>query len=72
MKVRYDREEDIVTIEVSAEKIDHAEEIGPIIMHFSEQGKPVLLEILDASEFIAETTKAMAKSKGGEFTEVLA
>ena len=71
MKIRYDREEDIATIEVSPEKIDHAEEIGPIIVHFSKQGKPVLLEILDASEFIAETTRAMAKSKGGEFTEVL-
>jgi len=70
MKIRYDREDDIVTFEVSLEKIDHAEETGPIIVHFSEQGKPVLLEILDASEFIAETARAMAKSKGGEFTEV--
>jgi len=71
MKIRYDREEDIITLEVSSEKVDHAEEIGPIIVHFSKQGRPVLLEILDASEFIAETTRAMAKSKGGEFTEVL-
>ncbi|MGB6872837.1 MAG: DUF2283 domain-containing protein [Dehalococcoidia bacterium] len=70
MKIRYDKEEDIVTFDVSSEKIDHAEEIGPIIVHFSKQGKPVLLEILDASEFIAETTRAMTKSKGGEFTEV--
>jgi uncharacterized protein YuzE len=63
MKIRYDREEDIVIIEVSPEKIDYAEEVGPIIVHFSNQGKPVLLEILGASEFISETTKAMAKSK---------
>jgi uncharacterized protein YuzE len=70
MKIRYDREEDIVTFDVSSENIDYAEEIGPIIVHFSKQGKPVLLEILDASEFIAETTRAMAKSKGGEFIEV--
>jgi hypothetical protein len=70
MKIRYDREEDIVTFDVSSENIDYAEEIGPIIVHFSKQAKPVLLEILDASEFIAETTRAMAKSKGGEFIEV--
>jgi uncharacterized protein YuzE len=70
MKIRYDREEDIVTFDVSSKNIDHAEEIGPIIVHFSKQGKPVLLEILDASEFIAETTKVMAKSKGGESAQV--
>jgi uncharacterized protein YuzE len=70
MKIRYDREEDIVTFDVSSENIDHAEEIGPIIVHFSKQGKPVLLEILDASEFIAETTKVMAKSKGGKSAQV--
>ena len=70
MKIRYDREEDIVTIEVSSEGIDYAEEMGPMIVHFSKEGKPVLLEILDASEFIAKTTKAMAKSTGGEGTEI--
>ncbi len=70
MKIRYDRDEDILTIQVSPHKIDHAEEIGSMIVHFSEQGKPVLLEILDASEFIAETTRAMARSQGGEFMEV--
>jgi uncharacterized protein YuzE len=70
MKIRYDREEDIVTFDVSSENIDHAEEIGPIIVHFSKQGRPVLLEILDASEFIAETTKIMAKSKGGKSAQV--
>jgi uncharacterized protein YuzE len=70
MKIRYDREEDIVTFDVSSENIDYAEEIGPIIVHFSKQGRPVLLEILDASEFIAETTRIMTKSKGGKSTQV--
>ncbi len=70
MRIRYDRDEDILTFEVSQHQIDHAEEIGSMIVHFSEQGKPVLLEILDASEFIAEAARAMARSRGGEFTEV--
>jgi uncharacterized protein YuzE len=70
MKIRYDREEDIVTFDVSSENIDYAEEIGPIIVHFSKHGKPVLLEILDASEFIAETNRVMAKSKDGKSTRV--
>ena len=40
-------------LEISAEPIDFAEEMGPIIVHFTEKGIPVLLEILDASDFIA-------------------
>ena len=35
MKVRYNRKEDIFTLEVSKTSIDHAEESGPIIAHFS-------------------------------------
>jgi len=58
MKIRYDREEDILTYEVSSDKIDYAEELDSIIVHFTKEGKPVLLEILDASEFITQTTRA--------------
>lgn len=61
MKVKYSREEDILLIEVSDEPIEHAEEVGPIIVHFTKEEKPVLLEILDASEFLAEATKITMK-----------
>jgi uncharacterized protein YuzE len=63
MKVRYSRDEDILIIEFSDEKIDYAEEMGPIIVHFTEDGKPVMLEILDASEFIAEISKIAMRVK---------
>jgi len=53
MKVRYDREEDILMIKVSDEPIDYAQEIGPIIVHFTKEGKAVLFEIMDATEFLA-------------------
>ena len=53
MKVRYDREEDILMARVSDESIDYAEEIGPIIVHFTKEGKPVLFEIMNATEFLA-------------------
>ncbi len=58
MNIRYDREEDILTYEVSPDEIDYAEELDSIVVHFTKEGKPVLLEILDASDFIAQTTKA--------------
>lgn len=57
MKIGYDREVDILMIEISDEKIDYAEEAGPMIIHFTKDNKPVLIEILDASEFLADVTK---------------
>ncbi len=63
MKIRYSRDEDILIIELSDEKIEYAEEAGPIIVHFSGKRKPVLLEILDASEFLTEAMKLTMKLK---------
>jgi len=70
MKVSYNREEDIMMLEISSDSIDFAEEMGPIIVHFSEKRKPVLLEILDASEFIAALAKSTITSKNSEPFEV--
>lgn len=50
MKYDYDPETDILTIKISDEKPDHGEQSGPIINHYSKDGKPVEIEILDASE----------------------
>lgn len=58
MKIRYNREKDILLLEVSKKSIDYAEEAGPIIVHFDKNRHPVLLEILDASEFLSLVTKA--------------
>ena len=43
MKISYNRDEDIMLLEVTQDRIDFAEEMGPIVVHFSEAGKPVLL-----------------------------
>ena len=63
MKISYDPEVDILTIEVSGERIDYAEEVGGIIVHFTKEGKPVVLEILDAREFLTQTTKIALQQK---------
>lgn len=55
MKVRYDRSEDVLLIEVMPEgTIDHAEQSNSIIAHFTADGHLVLLEILDASRFLTQ------------------
>ncbi len=54
MKIRYDRDQDILIVSVSDESIDYAEKIGPVIVHFTKEGKAVLFEIMDASEFLSK------------------
>jgi uncharacterized protein YuzE len=61
-KIKYSPDEDILLYEVSREPIDYAEETGSVIVHFSKEGKPVLLEIMDASKFLAETAQARKRA----------
>ena len=70
MKIRYDREDDILLVETGRGKIDFAEETGPLIIHFTKQRKPVLLEILDASKFLASLTRSTMAAKSGKAVEV--
>jgi len=71
MRISYNREEDIIIIEVSEEGIDYAEEVGQMIIHFTRERKPVLVEILDASDFLAEITKVSLRAKDSKLAEVL-
>jgi len=54
MKLRYDKEEDILMVKVSDEPIDYAEKVNSVIIHFTKDKKPALFEIMDASEFLAD------------------
>ena len=66
MKVNYDPETDIVMCQVSNKQIDHAEEQGPIIVHFDKQDHPVLLEIQGGGRFIGELARLALQSKKGK------
>jgi len=60
-KIRYDKEADILSIELSpSKKIDYASEIGDFIVHFSNDNNPVLVEVLNASAFIRQGEKTIA------------
>ena len=69
MKMNYSKDEDIMLLEVSTEPIDYAEEMGPIVVHFTKENKPVLLEILDASDFLSTAIKSAMLSKKSEVQE---
>ncbi len=59
MKVVYNREDDVLMVEVLPEApIDHAEQVGSLIVHFSPDEQLVLLEILQASKFLSTMIEA--------------
>ena len=60
-KIRYSKDVDALLVELSSEPIDHAEEAGQFIVHFSKRGEPVLLEILDAKEFLLGSLSSFMK-----------
>jgi uncharacterized protein YuzE len=59
MKITYDREEDILMLRLKDQgRIDHAEQVESIILHLDEADEPILLEIMYASDFLAQVLKA--------------
>lgn len=60
-KIRYSKDVDALLVELSSEPVDHAEESGQFIVHFSKMGEPVLLEILDAREFVLGSLSSLLK-----------
>jgi uncharacterized protein YuzE len=59
----YDIETNILCWEVAEGKIEYAKEFGNLIIHFSPSGKPILIEILDASKFIGQIDKIKSIKK---------
>jgi uncharacterized protein YuzE len=63
-KIRYDADADVLTIILEEKgKLSYAEELGDIIVHFSEDGKPLVMEILRASKIVPLTVESLAKKE---------
>ena len=64
MDVLYKREDDILLIEIAPQApIDHAEQAGPIIVHFSPEDEIVLIEVLFASQVLRTLVEAGLKGR---------
>jgi uncharacterized protein YuzE len=66
--MNYDIESNILSIELAKGAISNTKEFGNFIIHLSSVGKPILVEILNASKFISQANKIknieiMQKSK---------
>ncbi len=67
MRYKYDAKTDILVLKLSDGKPDFGEQKGNVITHFTKNGSPVEIEILDASRtarkiigIITKATKHMA------------
>ncbi len=63
IKAKYSEDVDALLIELSDKPIDVAEEHGPYIFHYAEDGDLVLLEILGAREFVMGVMEGVLDSK---------
>lgn len=61
-KISYEPKTDVLVIESSKKPIDHAKEIGNVIVHFTKNDEPVLFEILEASRFLMKAEGFLEKS----------
>ncbi|MBI2268023.1 MAG: DUF2283 domain-containing protein [Candidatus Blackburnbacteria bacterium] len=60
-RIYYESEDDVLNIWFSEKKIDYAEDAGGVIVHFTEDGEPVYMEVLFASRFLKDIHKTLPK-----------
>jgi hypothetical protein len=64
IKIKYDSESDVLSWELSRKgKIDYASEVGNLIVHFTKNNLPVLVEVLEASKLLRQSKKTFEKSR---------
>ena len=55
-KINYDKDVDALLIELSNEAIAYAENEGDVILHYSQDDKLILVEILDFRRLVSTET----------------
>lgn len=66
MKYSYDPESNVLAVTIANKPFDYAQEMGDFIVHFDKKDKPVYVEILNASKFIANAATTLPKSEKEE------
>ncbi len=65
MKIQYNRTDDALLVHLHEGIIDYAEDAEGVIVHFTKDHQPVLIEVLEASEFLSKLMKATATAPSG-------
>jgi uncharacterized protein YuzE len=63
MKIKYSPDVDILSVQISDDPVDSAEENEGVITHFNDQGKPVLLEIQGGKAFLLSSLTSLIKEE---------
>ena len=61
MKVKYYKDADLLSLRVSKKPYHDATRNGDLVVHYTKNGQPVLVEILNASNFLKEAGKSLSK-----------
>ena len=63
-KARYDPEADVLLLVFRDEgRIDHAEEVGDMVIHYGSNGEIIMVEILNASKVVSKLVETLAKKE---------
>lgn len=62
MKAKYYKEDDLLVLRLSSKQYEVAEKLGSFIVHYDIKKNPVLIEVLNASRFLKETSRALPKA----------
>lgn len=62
LKLSYEPEADVLTYEITNQPIDYAKEIGNVVVHFTKNNIPVLIEILEATKFVKKVENLTVKT----------
>ena len=62
MSTKYYKEDDLLVLKLSNKPFVAAEKMGSFIVHYDKKRIPVMVEILNASKFLKETSKALPES----------
>ena len=62
MNFKYNKEDDILMVELNDNPIDYAEQSNNLIVHFSPKREAVLLEVLSASKFLKQASKSLPQN----------
>jgi uncharacterized protein YuzE len=71
MKIKYDREGDVLDILIRDKQIHHAEEYDQVIINYDEENKIVEIEILDASKVFGNILTEVLKVPERKVVEIV-
>lgn len=71
MKAKYYEDADLLSLRISNTPYKYARQDGDVIVHYSDNKEPVLIEIVNAAKFLKNTTKMLSKRLQQEiFSEI--